>query len=94
MEPRRPSRRLRFAIIVLISQILLTALSLAWAIHMAIIFTKGKVYFVEDNQLILWLEIIVTILICLFGTTVFIMQLRRLRERRVNDESRENIREK
>ena len=81
-----PIRRLRFAIIVLVSQLLLIALALAWAVHMIIIAAKGRVYFVENNPVVLWLEIIVTILIFVFGTAVFAMQLRRLGERRRGDQ--------
>ena len=84
--PPTPSRRLRFTLIVLISQLLLIALSLAWLLHMAIIAIYGRVYFVEDNSVILWLEITATILISVFGICVFITQLRRLNERRRNDD--------
>jgi len=80
-----PSRRLRFSIIVLVSQLLLIALSLAWLVHMLIIAVKGRIYFVENNHLILWLEIILTTLISIFATIVFVMQLRRLGERRNSD---------
>jgi hypothetical protein len=83
--PPSPSRRLRFTLVVLISQLLLIALSLAWVIHMAIIALYGRVYFVEDNPVILWLEIITTFLIFIFGISVFVAQLRRLGERRRND---------
>jgi uncharacterized BrkB/YihY/UPF0761 family membrane protein len=84
-----PTRRIRFALIVLVSQLLLIALALAWAVHMVIIAVRGSVYFVEDNLFILWLEISVTILICIFGVVVFIMQLHRLNERRRSDETRD-----
>ena len=90
--PPTPSRRIRFTVVVLISQLLLIALALAWAVHMIIIAIYGKVYFVEDNPIILWLEIAVTIIICIFGISVFIAQLRRLGERRRNDDgSRDRI---
>ena len=82
-----PTRRVRFAIVVLVSQLLLITLALAWAIHMIIIAVHGSVYFVEDNPFILWLEIIITMLICLFGVTVFILQLRRLGEHRKSEET-------
>jgi hypothetical protein len=77
-----PLRRLRFALVVLVSQLLLIALAVAWAIHMIIIAAKGRVLFVENNPFILWLEIIGSLLIIVFGTVVFAMQLRRLGERR------------
>ena len=71
---------------MLVSQLLLIALAIAWAVHMALIAANGSVYFVEDNLLVLWLEIALTVGICTFGTAVFIMQLRRLSERRRSDE--------
>jgi hypothetical protein len=84
-----PTRRIRFALVILISQLLLIGLSLAWAIHMIIIAARGSVFFVENNLFILWLEILITILICLFGVIVFIMQLHRLNEHRRSDETRD-----
>jgi hypothetical protein len=83
--PPSPIRRLRFALIILVSQLLLVALALAWAIHMIIIAANGRVYFVENNLAVLWSEIAITILICLFGMVVFVIQLRRLSERRRGD---------
>jgi amino acid transporter len=55
---------------VLVSQLLLIALALAWAIHMTLVAANGAVYFVESNPVILWIEIIVTVLIGLFGMTL------------------------
>jgi hypothetical protein len=78
-------RRLRFAVVVLVSQLLLIGLALAWAVHMVIIAVHGRVYFVEDNLAILWVEIVVTAAIIIFGIGVFGMQLRRLGERRAGD---------
>jgi hypothetical protein len=48
---------------VLVSQLLLVALALAWAIHMIIVAANGMVYFVEGNVAVLWLEISSTLLI-------------------------------
>ena len=90
--PPSPARRLRFALIVLISQLLLIALALAWAVHMALIAANGAVYFVEDNRTVLWTEIAATVVIGLFGTVVFAMQLRRLGERRSSDRRSEDRR--
>jgi hypothetical protein len=81
-------RRLRFAVLVAISQLLLIALAIAWLIHMIIIAINGTVYFVERNPLILWIEVAATILIILFAAGVFITQLRRLGERRRDDDRR------
>jgi hypothetical protein len=83
--PRSPNRRIRFALVVLVSQLLLIALAASWAVHMIIIAEKGSVYFVEGNLAMLWTEIALTVVICIFGATVFIMQLRRLSERRGED---------
>ncbi len=76
----------------MVSQLMLIALALAWAVHMVLVAANGRVYFVEDNALILWLEIGLTVVICLFGAAVFIMQLRRLGERRSTDRRREDRR--
>jgi hypothetical protein len=77
---------------VLVSQLLMIALALAWAIHMTIIAANGAVYFVEPNPVILWIEIIATLLISLFGVAVFAIQVYRLGERRASDEGREDRR--
>ena len=78
-------RRLRFAILILVSQILLVALAVSWLIHMLIIAAEGSIYFIEDNPLILWGEISVSILITAFATYVLIVQIGKLGERREND---------
>ena len=75
-------RRLRFAVIVLISQLLLIALAIAWVIHMVLIAANGAIYFVEENPMILWGEIVVTVIIILFATAVFAIQVYRMGERR------------
>ena len=87
-----PIRRMRFTILVLVSQLLLIALALAWAIHMTIIAANGSVHFIENNPVILWVEIIASVLISLFGTGVFAVQLYRLGERRSSDDTGENRR--
>jgi len=86
-------RRLRFAILVVISQLLLIALAIAWLVHMIIIAVNGSIYFVERNPFVLWTEIAMTILIILFASGVFITQLRRLGERRQGDTRRGGDRE-
>ena len=83
-------RRLKFAIVVLISQLLLIALAIAWVVHMIIIAVNGAAYFVETNPFILWGEIITTVLITLFAVGVFTIQLSRLGERRKHDDNIEN----
>ena len=54
------SRRLRFAIIVMVSQLLLIALAIAWVVQMSMIAMNGSIYFVEANPIILWAEIVAT----------------------------------
>jgi hypothetical protein len=82
-------RRVRFAIIVLASQLLLIALAVVMLVQMILIAVHGLVQFVENNQVILIIEIVLTSLITFFGIFVSIVQLRRLGENRSSD-SREN----
>jgi amino acid transporter len=87
------NRRTRFALIVLASQLLLIALAFVMLIEMILIATNGLVQFVEANPIILAVEIILTILITLFGIFVFAVQLKRLGEKRNSDDpQRGNIR--
>jgi ABC-type nickel/cobalt efflux system permease component RcnA len=81
-------RRLRFSLLVVISQILLVALAISWLIHMGIIAVAGSAYFVEENPFILWAEIAVSVLITGFAVYVLVVQVRRLGERRGSDERR------
>ena len=78
-------RRLRFAVLILVSQILLIALAISWLIHMLIIAAEGSIYFVENNSLILWGEITISALITGFAAYVLIIQIRKLGERREDD---------
>jgi membrane protein implicated in regulation of membrane protease activity len=78
-------RRLRFSLLILVSQILLVALAISWLVHMGIIAVSGSVYFVENNPWILWTEISVSVLITLFAIMILIMQIQRLGERRQGD---------
>lgn len=82
------SRRLKFTILVLVSQLLLIALAIAWVVHMALIAKNGAIYFIEKNPVVLWAEIGVTALITLFATAVFAIEIYRLGERRRGDERR------
>jgi hypothetical protein len=78
-------RRLRFAVVVLISQMLLIALAVSWFIHMLLIEINGAVYFVEKEPAILWTEIIATATIIIFAGFVLTLQIKRLGEKREND---------
>ena len=78
-------RRLRFSLLIVISQILLVALAISWLVHMTTIAISGSVYFVENNPLILWSEIIISVLITLFAIFILVRQIQKLGERRTND---------
>ena len=80
-------RRLKFTILVIMSQMLLVALAITWLIQMFLIALNGSLYFIENNPYILWAEISASLLITIFAITVLTMQLRRLSERR-RDETR------
>ena len=79
-------RRVKFAVAVLAAQVLLIATSIAWCVHMILIAKYGELRFVEANPRILYGEIGVTALITLFATTVFILQWKRLGEKRRIDD--------
>jgi ABC-type nickel/cobalt efflux system permease component RcnA len=81
-------RRLRFSLLVLISQILLVALAISWLVHMVTIAVCGSAYFVENNRLILWSEIALTILITMYALYILIGQIQRLGERRGDERNR------
>ena len=60
-------RRVRFAIIILASQLLLIALAVVMLIQMILIAMNGLVQFAENNQVILIIEILLTTLITFFA---------------------------
>lgn len=62
MDARAMQRRLRFSLLIMVLQILLVSLAISWLVHMIIIAGYGSAYFVENNHLILWAEIIAKIL--------------------------------
>lgn len=83
-------RRLRFTMLVLITQMLLIALAIAWLIHMITIAVSGSAYFIENNPVILWGEISGSVLITIFAICILTMQIQRLGERRGTDRSRDS----
>jgi hypothetical protein len=87
MEEKKQAmqRRLRFSLLILVSQMLLIALAVSWLVHMVTIAVTGSAYFVENNSFILWSEIILSVLITLFGVYIAIIQVQRLGERRNRD---------
>ena len=92
MTDKRPSmnRRLRFATVIVISQILLIALAISWVIHMVIVAVYGAAYFVENNHFILYAEIVAPVLITLFAIYILILQIKRLGERRGTDRDKDS----
>ena len=81
-------RRLRFSLLVVVTQTLLIALAVSWLVHMVTIALAGSVYFVENNPFILWGEIIVSVLITIFAICILVMQIQRLGERRGVDRNK------
>jgi hypothetical protein len=84
-------RRVKFALVVLSSHILLVALAITWLIQMLIIAKNGSIKFVEYNTMVLFSEIFLAALISIFGMYAFIIELRRLGERRRGDYVRRSI---
>jgi hypothetical protein len=78
-------KRVRFAILVLSSQLLLLAMAITWLIQMLVIAVNGSVKFVEYSRPVLIMEIVLSALIALFAILVFILQLRKLAEKRSDD---------
>jgi hypothetical protein len=78
-------RRLRFGILVLAAQLLLIAMAVAWCVQLTLIAVRGEICFMETNAVILYGEIAATALIGVFAIIVFVMQYRRLTEKRAND---------
>jgi uncharacterized BrkB/YihY/UPF0761 family membrane protein len=89
MQNKLPiQRRLKTTMFVLISQGLLAALAISWVIHMILIAVYGSVYFIEDNNFILWAEIIISAAISVFAIFIFFNQVQRLGERRRTDRNK------
>lgn len=78
-------RRLRFGIVVLAAQVLLIAMAVAWCVQLTLIAVHGEICFTETNAVILYGEIAATALIIVFAIVVFVMQYRRLTEKRSGD---------
>jgi hypothetical protein len=87
-------RRVRFALVVIGSHILLIALAVAWLIQMIVIARNGSVKFVEYNQTILIVEIVFIALISIFGISILFMQIKRLGEKRSVDRKEGNLNRK
>jgi membrane protein implicated in regulation of membrane protease activity len=85
-------RRLRFGIVVLAAQLLLLAMAVAWCVQLTLIAVHGQICFAETNAAILYGEIAGMVLIALFAIVVFVMQYRRLIEKRASDERQRDSR--
>lgn len=78
----RSRRRLRFSLIILVSQLLLVALAIGWGIILILIAQHGGVYSIEANPLVLYSEIVAIFLIILFAFFVIYLEVIRMRSRR------------
>ena len=83
-------RRLRFTILVLVSQMLLIAMAISWLIHMLTIAVSGSVYFIESNPFILYGEIAASVLITIYAVCILAIQINRLGERRGYERNTDN----
>jgi len=79
-------RRLKSTLAVLAAQLLLFASALALCIQLLFIARNGEVFFRELNHVILYGEIIGTLLISIFAALVFINQWKRMGEKRRTDD--------
>lgn len=86
-------RRLRFGIFVLAAQVLLLAMAVAWCVQLTLIAVHGQICFEEGNAAILYGEIAVVTLIALFAVAVFVIQYRRLGEKRSSEDRRQERRD-
>jgi hypothetical protein len=71
--------------VVLAAQVLLIAMSIAWSLQLTLIAVRGEICFTEPNAGILYGEIAATVLVAVFAVVVFVMQYRRLDEKRISD---------
>ncbi len=79
------SRRLRFAVIVVVSQLLLIALAIAWGILLILIAQRGGVLSIETNPWILYGELVSTVFIIIFAVVVVFFEFKRMLARRQSD---------
>ena len=79
-------RRLRFGVVVLAAQLLLLAMAVAWCVQLTLIALRGRICFEETNSAILYGEIAGVVLIAVFALAFFVVQYRRLAEKRASDD--------
>ena len=78
-------RRLRFTLIILVSQLLLIALAIAWGVNLILIAQHGGLYSMEANPWVLYGEIAATVLIIIFAFVVIYFEVMRMRSKRRSD---------
>ena len=74
--------------VVLAAQVLLLAMAVAWIVQLTLIAINGHICFEEDNRAVLYLEITAMGLIAIFALVVFVIQYRRLGEKRSGEDRR------
>ena len=84
-------RRLRFSLIILVSQLLLVALALAWGVNLILIAQHGGLYSIEANPLVLYGEIAATVLIIIFAFVVILFEISRMRSRRRSERDDQDL---
>ncbi len=85
------SRRLRFSLVILVSQMLLIALAIAWSANLILIAQHGGLYSTEANPWVLYGEIGATVLIILFAFVVIYLEIIRIRSRRRSDRDNQDL---
>lgn len=71
--------------VVVVSQLLLIALAIAWSIQLILIAQKGWVLSIETNPWILYGEIVATVFIIIFAIVVVVFEFKRMMARRQSD---------
>ena len=71
--------------VVVVSQLLLIALAIAWCIQLILIAQKGWVLSIETNPWILYGEIVATVFIIIFAIVVVVFEFKRMTARRQSD---------
>ena len=79
--------RLLFAILVLATELLLTAMCVWLLISLVRIAKNGQCFITENNSAILYFEIVAIAIIGLVAAIVFVLQLRKLGEKRRGEDN-------
>ena len=75
--------------VVLAAQVLLLAMTVAWIVQLTLIAINGRICFEESNHAILYLEIAALAVIGVLFLVVFVLQYRRLGEKRADEDRRQ-----